>query len=180
MRARVCRACSWRSVESYRRRCPLTFAIVSSYHAFSHPSIPRMNYRKERRSHVIHDQRGCLPASDRGGLQPGQPGGCRRAGRGSGGDGTEGAKNTIKYLRSAFADFHITIDELVAVGDKVWARQRGGGTNVGSFAGRPPTGKTAFIDVIDVARFEDGKMVEHWGVADQLGMMHALGLIPSR
>ena len=100
--------------------------------------------------------------------------------RGSGGDGTEGAKNTIKYLRSAFADFHITIDELVAVGDKVWARQRGGGTNVGSFAGRPPTGKTAFIDVIDVARFEDGKMVEHWGVADQLGMMHALGLIPSR
>src|SRR5712692_9851121 len=71
--------------------------------------------------------------------------------RGAGGDGTEGAKSTIKYLRSAFADFHITIDELVAVGDKVWARQRGGGTNVGSFAGRPPTGKTAFIDVIDVA-----------------------------
>ena len=99
--------------------------------------------------------------------------------RGSG-DGTEGAKNTIKYLRGAFADFHITIDELVSVGDKVWARQRGGGTNVGTFAGRPPTGKTAFIDVIDIARFENGKMVEHWGVADQLGMMQALGLVPSR
>jgi len=99
--------------------------------------------------------------------------------RGGGGDGTEGAKNTIKYLRSVFADFHITIDELVAVGDKVWARQRGGGTNVGSFAGQPPTGKTAFIDVIDIARFENGKMVEHWGVADQLGMMQALGLMRS-
>jgi len=69
--------------------------------------------------------------------------------------------------------------ELVAVGDKVWARQRGGGTNIGSFAGQPPTGKTAFIDVIDIARFENGKMVEHWGVADQLGMMQALGLMRS-
>jgi predicted ester cyclase len=93
------------------------------------------------------------------------------------GDGPEGAKNTIKYLRSAFPDFRITIDEVIAVGDKVWARQRGGGTNLGRFAGRPPTGKRGVIDVIDVCRFEDGKMVEHWGVPDQLGMMLALGLI---
>ena len=97
--------------------------------------------------------------------------------RGGGGDGPEGAKKTINYLRSAFPDFKITIDEVVAVGDKVWARQRGGGTNLGSFAGHPPTGRKAFIDVIDVCRFENGKMVEHWGVPDQLGMMLALGLI---
>jgi predicted ester cyclase len=91
--------------------------------------------------------------------------------------GRDGAKGAISYLRRAFPDFTLTIDELVTVGDKVWARQRGGGTNTGSFAGRPPTGKKAFIDVIDVCRFEDGKMVEHWGVPDQLGMMVALGLI---
>jgi predicted ester cyclase len=96
--------------------------------------------------------------------------------RGSG-DGIEGTKDTIKYLRSAFPDFKITIDEVVVSGDKVWARQRGGGTNLGRFAGHPPTGKTAFIDVIDVCRFEDGKVVEHWGVPDQLGMMMALGLV---
>src|SRR5260370_4314874 len=72
--------------------------------------------------------------------------------RGSGGDGAEGAKNTIKYLRSAFADFHITIDELGAVGHKVSARQRGGRTNVGSFPRPPPTGKTAVIALIDLAR----------------------------
>jgi predicted ester cyclase len=90
-------------------------------------------------------------------------------------DGPEGLKRTIKSLRSTFPDFTITIDELVSIGDKVWARQRGGGTNLGSFAGRPPTGIKAFIDVIDVCRFENGKMVEHWGVPDQLGMMMALG-----
>ena len=93
------------------------------------------------------------------------------------GDGIEGTKDTIKYLRSAFPDFKITIDEVVVSGDKVWARQRGGGTNLGRFAGHPPTGKTAYIEVFDVVRFEDGKLVEHWGVPDQLGMMMALGLI---
>jgi predicted ester cyclase len=96
--------------------------------------------------------------------------------RGSGG-GIEGTKNVIKYLRSAFPDFKLTIDELVVSGDKVWARQKGGGTNLGSFAGRPPTGRTAFTDVIDVVRIEDGRIIEHWGVPDQLGMMMQLGHI---
>jgi len=96
--------------------------------------------------------------------------------RGSG-DGIEGTKNTIRYLRSAFPDFKITIDDLVVSGDQVWARQRGGGTNLGSFAGRPATGRTAFTDVIDVVRIRDGKIVDHWGVPDQLGMMMQLGHI---
>src|ERR1700675_3735830 len=93
-------------------------------------------------------------------------------------DGIEGTKGTIKYLRSAFPDFKITIDEVAVSGDTVWARQKGGGTNLGSFAGHAPTGIKAFIDVIDVVRIEDGKIVEHWGVPDQLGMMMQLRLIP--
>jgi predicted ester cyclase len=97
--------------------------------------------------------------------------------RGGAGDGIEGVKRTITILRSAFPDFTITIDEVAVVGDKVWARQRGGGTNLGSFAGFPPTGRKALTDVIDICRFEDGKMVEHWGVPDQLGMMMSLGHI---
>jgi predicted ester cyclase len=102
--------------------------------------------------------------------------------RGGGGDGPDGVRKTITFLRSAFSDFSITIDEVVAVGDKVWARQRGGGTNDGTFFGHPPTGRRAFIDVIDVCRFEDGMMVEHWGVPDQLGMLMQLGHVapPSR
>jgi predicted ester cyclase len=56
-----------------------------------------------------------------------------------------------------------------------WARQRGGGTNLGSFCGFPPTGKTAYIEVYDVVLFENGKMVDHWGVPDQLGMLMQLG-----
>jgi predicted ester cyclase len=97
--------------------------------------------------------------------------------RGGVGDGPEGAKRTATVLRSAFPDFSLTIQDLVVDGDKVWARQRGGGTNLGTFFGFPPTGKTAYIEVFDVARFENGRMVEHWGVPDQLGMMVALGLV---
>ena len=93
-------------------------------------------------------------------------------------DGIEGTKGTINYLRSAFPDFKITIDDVAVIGDMVWARQKGGGTNLGGFAGHPPTGIKAFTDVIDVVRIEDGKIVEHWGVPDQLGMMMQLGLIP--
>src|SRR5438477_7381388 len=92
-------------------------------------------------------------------------------------DGPEGAKKTITYLRSVFPDFKITIDEVVVSGDKIWARQRGGGTNLGRFAGHPPTGRVGFTEVIDICRIEGGKIVEHWGVPDQLGMMLQLGLI---
>ena len=97
--------------------------------------------------------------------------------RGGMGDGPEGVKRTASVLRSAFPDFSLTIQDLVVDGDKVWARQRGGGTNLGSFAGHPPTGIKAFTDVIDVCRFEAGQIVEHWGVPDQLGMMLQLGHI---
>jgi predicted ester cyclase len=43
--------------------------------------------------------------------------------------------------------------------------------------GRPPTGRDFEIDIIDVIRFRDGKMVAHWGVADRLGMIQQLGLM---
>jgi predicted ester cyclase len=92
-------------------------------------------------------------------------------------DGPDGTRKTISYLRSAFPDFKITIDEVVVSGDKIWARQRGGGTNLGRFAGHPPTGRIGLTEVIDICRIEDGKIVEHWGVPDQLGMMLQLGLI---
>jgi predicted ester cyclase len=97
--------------------------------------------------------------------------------RGGMGDGPDGVKRTAAVLRSAFSNFSLTIQDLVVDDDMVWARQRGGGTNSGSFFGHPPTGKTAYIEVFDVVRFEDGLMVEHWGVPDQLGMLAALGLV---
>jgi predicted ester cyclase len=93
-------------------------------------------------------------------------------------DGTEGTKQVIETLRSWFPDFEMNAEDLAAIGDKVWVRFVARGTNLGRFMGNPPTGKRVRIDVIDIVRFQDGKIVEHWGVPDQLGVMLQLGLLP--
>ncbi len=90
----------------------------------------------------------------------------------------EGVKANIMFLRQIFPDLACQIVDLVAVGDKVWARARGSGTHRGSFMGQPPTGRVVTIDVMDVCRFEDGKIVEHWGVPDRLSMIEQMGLGP--
>lgn len=90
--------------------------------------------------------------------------------------GIEGTKETIRTLRGWFSDFDLTIVDLIASEDTVWIRCRATGVNTGNVMGRPATGRSFDITVIDVARFADGKMVEHWGVPDQLGMLIQLGL----
>ena len=96
--------------------------------------------------------------------------------------GAEGVKAVIASLRRAYSDFHLEINHLAVDGDLVWLHMRGSGTNDGSFMGNPPTGRRMEIDVFDLIRVVDGRMVEHWGVPDRLAALHQLGLVqpPSR
>ena len=94
--------------------------------------------------------------------------------------GVDGAKEVIRTLHRWMSDFSLTIEDVAVAGDVVWARNRARGVNTGSVMGNPPSGRPVEIDVIDVVRFEDGRVVEHWGIADQLGMMLQLGLMPAR
>jgi steroid delta-isomerase-like uncharacterized protein len=89
----------------------------------------------------------------------------------------EGFKGDIQYLRTAFPDFHLTIDDMIAENDMVWARMTARGTNHGPFLGAP-TGKPFSAAVMDVCRFKDGKLVEHWGVPDRFATIVQLGLLP--
>lgn len=91
----------------------------------------------------------------------------------------EGMQGDIQFLRTAFPDFNLTIEEMVEVGDKVWVRMTGRGTNRGGFMG-PPNGKSFEVAVFDVCRFEGGKIVEHWGSPDRFAMLMQLGLLPQR
>jgi len=95
-------------------------------------------------------------------------------------DGAEGTKEVITTLRSWFPDFSMHAEDVVVSGDKVWARFRATGTNLGSIMKMPPTGKRMNIDVVDIVRIRDGRIREHWGVPDQLGMMLQTGLFPGR
>ena len=51
------------------------------------------------------------------------------------------------------------------------------GTMQGEFAGMPPSGKQAIWDAVHITRVRDGKLVEHWVVQDQLGMLQQLGFV---
>jgi steroid delta-isomerase-like uncharacterized protein len=88
--------------------------------------------------------------------------------------GREGCKAFFTMYRKAFPDTKVTIDDLIAEGDKVVARMTWHGTNKGEFMGTPATGKTVDYSCIDIVRIVDGKAVEHWGVADRLGMMEQM------
>jgi len=91
----------------------------------------------------------------------------------------EGVKQLTAMLHSAFPDFKATIDDMVAEGDKVVIRQTWSGTQKGEFMGVPPTGKSVSFGVIDIIRLSGGKIVEHWGQMDSMGLMMQLGAIPA-
>lgn len=86
-------------------------------------------------------------------------------------------KQAIAGLRRAMPDLKLTIDEMITSGGKVWVRMTSRGTNQGSFMGFAPTGKSFTITVMDVCRFEGGKIVEHWGVPDRFALLHQLNLL---
>jgi predicted ester cyclase len=90
----------------------------------------------------------------------------------------EAFKGSIRYLRETFLPFSLTIEDMVADGDKVWARMTGRGTDSKGLLGHPPTGKSFAITVMDICRFEQGKIVEHWGVPDRFHQLAQLGLLP--
>ncbi len=87
-------------------------------------------------------------------------------------------KGSVAYLHHTFAPFSLTIKDLVVDNDKVWARLIAQGTDSQGLNGQPATGKSFTITVIDICRFADGKIVEHWGVPDRFHQLVQLGVIP--
>lgn len=95
--------------------------------------------------------------------------------------GLENFKEFFAQFRAAFPDLNVTIEDMIAEGDKVVVRMtiRGTHTGTGDFMGFVPRGKKIEIETIDIIRFADGKMVEHWGKTDTLGMLQQLGEDPT-
>ena len=90
--------------------------------------------------------------------------------------GTEGFKQLITTYRTGYPDVHVSVEDMVAEGDRVVVRWTSRGTNTGSLMGMPATGKPVEVAGISIFRFEDGKVAEEWEGFDTLGMMQQLGL----
>jgi len=87
----------------------------------------------------------------------------------------------FQMLLTAFPDFRMDVEDVIASSDKAVARVRVTGTHKGEFMGIPATDKSAAVNLIDITRFgDDGLAHEHWGVVDQLALMQQLGVILAR
>jgi steroid delta-isomerase-like uncharacterized protein len=77
----------------------------------------------------------------------------------------------------AFPDYHQTIVDWIAEGEKVVARWTTRGTHQGPYNGIPPTGKVIIEHGIDIFRVVDGQIVEHWVELDLLGILQQMGVV---
>jgi predicted ester cyclase len=80
-------------------------------------------------------------------------------------------------LRAGFSDFGFTVEDLFSTGDRVAVRLTVRGTHDGEFMGRPPTGQQFAVASVGIFRSADGRIIEHWGVFDQLAMLGQLGAL---
>jgi steroid delta-isomerase-like uncharacterized protein len=81
----------------------------------------------------------------------------------------------LKSLLTAFPDFHFTVEDQLAEGDKVSIRFRGRGTHRGEFLGVPATGKAFTYTGIFIVQLHAGQIAELWASPDQLGLLRQLG-----
>jgi steroid delta-isomerase-like uncharacterized protein len=82
--------------------------------------------------------------------------------------GSEGLKQRLTMLRTAFPDVHIAVDDVVAAGDRVATRTTFHGTHKGEFLGIAPTGKTITATGIGIMHIANGKIQENWLAGDLL------------
>lgn len=91
--------------------------------------------------------------------------------------GVAGVGQYITSLHQAMPDAYIRIEDLISENERVAARLILAGTHRGRLYGIEPTGRQVRIPALDIWRIEGGKIVEHWGVQDDLSLMEQLGVL---
>jgi steroid delta-isomerase-like uncharacterized protein len=82
-----------------------------------------------------------------------------------------GARGLYRALREAFPDFHAVIHWQTADGEIVTTFKTYHGTHQGSFLGVAPTGKKIHFEALDAMRVKNGKIAEHWSVANLFSLL---------
>jgi predicted ester cyclase len=90
--------------------------------------------------------------------------------------GPEGVKKLADALRPGIPDMELPIEDLVAEGEKVLARLHVKGTHGGNLMGVPATGRKIDVAVLDLFQIRDSKLIEHWALLDNLGLLRQIGV----
>ena len=94
------------------------------------------------------------------------------------GGGVEGTRYFTQMYRNAFPDIQMSVEDVIAEGDKVVTQWTVRATHQGELMGIPPSGNRVKVTGISIDRIEGGKVVETWSNYDALGMMQQLGMVP--
>jgi len=81
-------------------------------------------------------------------------------------------------VHNAFRDLHMTVEAMIAEGDKVIVQSMIRGLHQGDYLGVPATSREVAIAATDIFRIADGKLAEHWGIQDNVGWRSQLGVLP--
>jgi len=92
--------------------------------------------------------------------------------------GKEGMIDMMRMFVGAFPNLTVVVAHRVAEGDLVAGVMTTEGTQTGEFMGMPASGKKFSIREMHMVRVANGKMAEHWGLANELSMMQQLGFMP--
>ncbi len=88
--------------------------------------------------------------------------------------GKEGLKKTISQLHSSLSNLKYDLQNSIENGDTIWTHYKATAIQSGTFMKMPPSEKQICIDVMDIFRFENGKLKEHWGIPDRFAAMAQL------
>jgi steroid delta-isomerase-like uncharacterized protein len=92
--------------------------------------------------------------------------------------GIQQLKDMIAISSAAFTDNKTEDMHMIADGDRVVVHYRWKGVNTGPMGeGMPATNKSIDVHTVDVLRFENGKVAEHWGYMEEFKMMEQLGMM---
>ena len=89
----------------------------------------------------------------------------------------KGIKKAFTDYFTAFPDMRVKVNFMIAEGDLVTAQITTTGTNSGPIYGQKGTKKKFEINGVDIIRFKNGKVEEHWGYAEEGKLLTQLGLI---
>lgn len=94
------------------------------------------------------------------------------------GPGRDGFKAFWAGMVAGLPDLHVTLEDVIASGDEISARYTVRGTHQGTFLGLQPTGKRIEMKTMEIWRFENDVVVEHWDSVNTLEVLQQLGVLP--
>ena len=92
--------------------------------------------------------------------------------------GRQGMIDMMGMFVGAFPDLNVVVDHWVAEGDLVAGVMTTKGTQTREFMGMPASGKKFSVREMHMVRVANGKMAEHWGLANEMSMMQQLEFMP--